>query len=350
VVRRAFLPSRDVVLNVFKVLDRTFLRLNENPLTRGFVFIGDTAPLPGDEPVAWRETAKRSLGKARYLLRVFLAIEIPVATLCMLLVGADTSAAPMTPLLFLVWIVAGLMVAAQSASLIAGERSHQTLEVLCTTPMAGREIVRQKFRAVQRLMLVLLVPFLTIFGFECAMKWNMPDRWNWGGNAPPFRMPLYLVASFLSVAVYLPLFAWLSFLIGLKVRTQARAIAGSMAAILGWCVLPLIFINLPLSILFPGSRMNTPYMLQLGRLASPLSIITANEESFRNDFVNAPWLAVMLNFIPYAVVLVLVRWLCLAQADRLLGRSEARLPEVDFDRAIAAAKPISPAPAGALEP
>src|SRR5262249_34230064 len=99
VVRRAFLPSRNVMLNVFQVLDRTFLRLNNNPLTRGLVFVGDTAPLPGDRPVAWRETAKRSLGKARYLLRVFLAIEIPVATLCLMLVFADMSAEPITPLL-----------------------------------------------------------------------------------------------------------------------------------------------------------------------------------------------------------------------------------------------------------
>src|SRR5579872_4997573 len=39
IVRRAFIAPRDAVLNVFKSLDRIFLRLNDNWLTRGFVFV-----------------------------------------------------------------------------------------------------------------------------------------------------------------------------------------------------------------------------------------------------------------------------------------------------------------------
>ena len=345
-IRRAFLPARNVVLNVFQILDRIFLRLNNNPVTRGFVFISDKAPLPGDEPVGWRETTKRSLGKGRYLLRVFVAIEVPVAVLCTMLIVAGSSAEPLTPLLFLVWIIAGLMVSAQSASLIAGERSHQTLEVLCTTPLTGKEILRQKFRAVRRLIVVLLVPFATIFTFECIMKWNLSVRWGVPGQDNRFHLPLYLTCSALSVGIYLLLFAWLSFLIGLKVRTQARAIAGAMAALVGWCVLPLIFVNLPLSILFPGPPWNVPYVIQLVKLASPLSIIMANEESFR-EFADAPWVAVVLNFLWYGLLLVLVRWLCLRNVDRLLGRVECNLPEVEYDRVVASVANRPPEPAAA---
>ena len=171
VVRRAFLPSNNVMLSVFKRLDRIFLRLNDNALTRGFVLVGDTAPLPGDDPVAWRETAKRSLGKAQYLLRVFIALEIPVAVLCVLVVGSANRGDVLGALLVPVWGIVVLILAAQSASLIAGERSHQTLDVLCATPLAGADIVRQKFRSVRRLMLVLAVPLFTVFGFgEAAMQ------------------------------------------------------------------------------------------------------------------------------------------------------------------------------------
>ncbi|MGE5193552.1 MAG: hypothetical protein ACM3U2_13745 [Deltaproteobacteria bacterium] len=349
VVRRAFLPPRNVMLNVFKVLDRIFLRLNDNPVTRGFVFIGDTAPLPGEEPVAWRETAKRSLGKARYLLRVFIALEVPVAILCTLLIVAESDARPLSPLVILLWIVSGLMVAAQSASLIAGERSHQTLEVLCTTPMSGREIVRQKFRAVRRLMLVLLVPFATIFIFESAMKWNMPAQWGWGAwsNGRQFSLPLYLACSALSVGIYLPLFAWLSFLIGLRARTQARAIVGAMAVLVAWCAIPPIFIRLPLSILTGGNAWNAPFILQLPMLASPMAIVVANEESFRFEFSGAPWVAVVLNFLGYGAILAVVRWACLRNVDRLLGRSENNLADVDFERLNRAPAAVPPQPAGA---
>jgi hypothetical protein len=344
VVRRAFLPPGNVMLNVFKVLDRIFLRLNDNPVTRGFVFVGDSASLPGDEPVAWRETAKRSLGKARYLLRVFIALEVPVAVLCTLLIVSESDVRPLSPLLILVWIVASLIVAAQAASLIAGERSHQTLEVLCTTPLAGREIVRQKLRAVRRLILVLLVPFATIFGFEAAMKWNMPV--HWGPMGREFNLPLYLSCAALSVAVYLPLCAWISFLIGLKVRTQARAISGAMAVLVAWCVIPPVFIRLPLSILAgPGSSLwDTPFVLQLPMLAGPMAIVIANEESFTFEFAGAPWVAVALNFLVYGAILVSVRWACLRNVDRLLGRTTNNRPEMDRDRltpALAARPPQS---------
>src|SRR5207248_10196859 len=109
-------PPRNLMLNVFKILDRTFARLNENRVTQGIVLIRDRAPLPGDEPVAWRETAKRSLGKARYLVRVFVAIEVPVAVFSTLvaLSGAGNTE-PLSMLLFVIWIVAVLMVSVQSA-------------------------------------------------------------------------------------------------------------------------------------------------------------------------------------------------------------------------------------------
>src|SRR5207237_1836102 len=127
-------------------------------------------------------------------------------------------------IVFLVLLVSVLLISAQSASLIAGERSRQTLDVLCVTPLSGRDIIRQKYRAVRRLMIVLLVPFLTLFYFVCGVKWHMPGRNQWGGPDQEFSLPLYLACSLLSVGIYLPMVAWLSLLIGLTVRTQTRAI------------------------------------------------------------------------------------------------------------------------------
>jgi hypothetical protein len=318
VVRRAFAPPGNVVLSVFKRLDKIFLRLNDNPLTRGRTFISNTAALPEDEPVAWRETAKRSLGKAQYLLRVFIAIELPVAAICVMAIFASLNAGPLQMLLLPVGVVSVLIVSAHSASLIAGERSHQTLDVLRTTPMLGRDIIRQKFRSVQRLMLVLLVPFLTVFFFECSMRWRMPSPYAYAmpGSRREFDLPLYLTCSLLTVGVYLPMFAWLSLYIGLRVKTQTRAIVGSLIAILAWCVAPLLFVAMPLGIMFHPARDGG---FGFVFLLSPASIMAFNEEGHWGEFGNRAWLAVILNFAAYGLILAWLRKKCYQHADRLLG-------------------------------
>ena len=317
IVRRAFVPPGNVVLSVFKRLDRIFLRLNDNPITKGRTIVGDTLALPVDEPVAWRETAKRSLGKGQYLLRIFIALELPVAALCLMTIFASENAASLSLLLLPVGVVSVLMVSVHAASLIAGERSHQTLDVLCTTPLLSRDIIQQKFRSVRRLMLVLLIPFLTIFFFKCAMQWGMPDP-NWRGyGRREFSLPLYLTCSLLTVGVYLPMFAWLSLYIGLRVKTQARAIIGALGAILAWCVGPLLFIILPIGIIFQPS-LHSPFGYLF--LLSPAMIMAFNETNdwpFRPD---NPWIAVVVNFAAYGFILFLLRRACYAHADRRLGR------------------------------
>src|SRR5262249_27329604 len=73
---RAFVPPKNVLLGIFQKLDQFF---NEaNTVTGGIVLIKDGDPLPGAEPVAWRETTKKSLGTFRYLFRVLVVLELPL--------------------------------------------------------------------------------------------------------------------------------------------------------------------------------------------------------------------------------------------------------------------------------
>jgi ABC-type transport system involved in multi-copper enzyme maturation permease subunit len=323
-VSRAFLPPRNVVLNVFKRLDRFFVRLNDNRVTRGFEFGAVGGSLPVDEPVAWRETAKRSLGTTRYLVRLFIALELPTAALCLILIVAALNSGPLTMVLFLLWIISALFIAVQSASLIAGERSQQTLDVLCTTPLSGRQILLQKFRSVRRLMYVLAVPIATLVAFECGMRWRMAPI-HWRGIQHEFDLALYVTCSILSIAVYFPLIAWLSFLIGLKVRTHARAIMAATATIVVWCVAPIFLVTIPLEILFghPG-RLDREF-INCSTLLGPATIIPINEFSELPEF-GSPWLAVCSNFLVYGALALLFRTMSLDNADRWLGRSS----DLDF--------------------
>ncbi len=320
-VRRAFLAPRNILLGTFKRIDRLFQRLNKNRFTRGIVVGGSETSLPEGRPVAWRETQKRSLGRARYLVRVFLALEIPTTVMCFIVAfpGAghrSTNPDAIAIILFVLWGIAVLMVAAQSASLIAGEKSHQTLDVLCTTPLSGREIVLQKYAAARRLIDVLLAPFCTIFFFHCAMKWNM------GWFTPPnraFDLPLYLVTSLLTITIYLPLAAWLSVAAGLKLRTQSRAILAATAGLVVWCAAPVLFITMPLSFSL-GRFGQHRELVACSSLLSPAGIVPFNEFDGLHE-LGEPWLMVTLNFAFYAALIVAVRSACLRNADRWLGRT-----------------------------
>jgi ABC-type transport system involved in multi-copper enzyme maturation permease subunit len=333
-VARAFLPARNRVREVLSSVDRRVFGIEERCTSSGSPAPTDPAQLPGDEPIAWRETSKRWLGRPRHFLLILLLIEAPLLLafgliIVTMLVNDDAYIIGwgIIGLIFsLLWLLAVLIVSVRAASLIAGERSHQTLEVLCTTPVTGREILLQKMRAVRRLILLFVVPFATLFCFQVLWTTVIQTRWRYGWPEPyEFDAFRYLVCSALGVAVYLPLTAWVSLLIGLRVRTQARAMIGSLAAIVLGCAAPLVFFVIPLGILFPdASRQDNGRLMFWASLTSPASITVLNEFQTRVlDQFNHPWLAITLNFAAYGALLFVIRRTCLAHADCWLGRSDA---------------------------
>ena len=116
-------------------------------------------------PLLAKELIEQSARKRTYAVRV---------------VYACLSFTAVKALLFFMWAMAVMIVAVQSSSLIAGERSHQTLDVLCTTPLAGRDILLQKITGVRRLMILLWFPMLTAFWVEprAAAAMDQPRREN----------------------------------------------------------------------------------------------------------------------------------------------------------------------------
>ena len=320
IVRRAFAPARNMLLKVFHRLDGVFQRLNQNRVTKGIILINESATLPGGDPVAWRETRKKSLGTFRYLIRIFVATEIPVLLICLLMAGSSDNSGmeAVSAVLFIVWIMSALLVCVKAATLISGERSHETLDVLLSTPIRSDELVRQKFRGVRRLMFVLAIPLATIVLFQTYMRLGFSSIFSDEEDSPL----LYFLAAGLAVAVYLPLVAWVSFAIGLRVKSQARAIFGSLAVIVGWCAVPLI-LGVSIMELF---RMHGDSVFHYLLLTSPAAIIPFAEFSELDEFNNTPWVAVLFNYSFYIPILLFVRWQSLAFAARHLGRAESAAP------------------------
>lgn len=59
-------------------------------------------------------------------------------------------------------------------------------------------------------------------------------------------------------------------------------------------------------------------------LLSPATIIGVNESYQLREFGDRPWLAVAVNSAAYGIMLLLLRQVSLANADRFLGRTEER--------------------------
>jgi len=303
-VRRAFVAPRNAVLQVFHYLDGVANEANE--ITGGVVLFEDQNLLPEDQAIAWRETAKKPLGTARYLFRVLTILELPILATCQIIQGKSRSAADsVSVLLFVLWAVSAVLVAVHAAGLLSSERTRQTLDVLLTIPMTGRQIILEKFQGVRRLMIVLLVPFATIFWFQ---DW-------WRGLSTYY----YWFCSALTVAIFLPLVAWFSLWVGLKIRSQRRAILTSLSVISVWAIVPLAM-QYGLGRLLGDSVLRaSSYVFAL----SPSLVIPAVERVGINRAISPSMTELAqyaVSFAVHAGLLFFFRAQCLRRADTLLGR------------------------------
>jgi ABC-type transport system involved in multi-copper enzyme maturation permease subunit len=309
-VERAFVPPRNVLLLLFQALDNIFNEWNQ--VTGGVVLVRDGSRFPEDRPVAWRETAKKSLGTFRYLFRVLVVLELPILGIATTSqISAVRSDSPLSRFLYLVWGVAAAMVAVHAASVVSSERSRQSLDVLLTTPLSGADLLKQKMAGVRRLFRVLLVPFASIFLFHHWFR-------SYGLDFT------YVALSVASVCVFLPLTAWLSMWLGLVLRTQMRAVFAALSAVSLLAGLPWLARVLLSDVWGLALPAEVRWLLALG----PASVIPrleawhALDRRFGEETVWMEAGLLTLGLALYALAAGLLRWQCLRRSDRLLGRVE----------------------------
>jgi ABC-type transport system involved in multi-copper enzyme maturation permease subunit len=329
--RRAFIPPRNVLLQLFHALDRFFNEWNQ--VTGGVVLIRDGSALPLDRPVAWRETAKKSLGTFRYLVRVLVVIEVPILFVSQLVnIDMIRGHHAMTVLFYMLWFASAAMIALHAGNVIAAERSRQTLDVLLATPMSGEELLLEKMAGVKRLLMVLAIPFATIILFE---HWFRDYGWRWDENG----WGLWYVAESVLVFMALGKFAtWLVFWIGLKTKSTLSAIFMSLGAMAALCLVPVFIAMAAPSFTSGQTTRNVTAVLAM----NPATLIRVVEE-MPTDQYRLGW-GISLNVFPflfcaaitgYFALGVGLRMLCLNNADRLLGRSWSA-DEADSQEAAAA--------------
>jgi|GEM_PF-310010 ABC-type transport system involved in multi-copper enzyme maturation permease subunit len=335
VVRRATAQPRNLLLKIFRSLDSLFWTLNQH-FGRGIVLSRGSSRLPADRPIAWRETTHRTLGTARYLVRIFILLEFPVLFVCAMCVGSSGGGLEiMSVMLMMIWVVVSLLICGASTSLISAERSSQTFDTLLTTPLTNRDILRQKFVGTRRLMFVLSVPLLTIYSFQTMLRFDVPGlgprRWGLEEMDPTSLTWCYFATGLTTVLIYLPMISWLSFWIGLKIRSQGKAICAAVGTLVAWCLIPLL-------VLFPFiimMEMNGTGEGELLTIVSPMMIIPFNEFANYPD----PWEAFYINTAVYGTIMLIMRFACLFRSVRLLGRHDSVPSEsvADVHRALGTA-------------
>jgi ABC-type Na+ efflux pump permease subunit len=205
----------------------------------------------------------------------------------------------------------------RAAHSIASERVNQTLEVLLTTPISGRDIVRHKVHGAWRFSLVLAVPIATVILLEA---WAEGGAWR---GYHEYSRPAYVAMSLIPIVIFFPMLTWLATLLGLRMRTRGRATILSVVLVTAWVLLPFLVLIL-IGELFrlvdvdalPGSLL---FLLSPGLVVFFPEIWEIVDDLYGNSY----WWAFGLAYVWYALLWFGFRWLCLRKADAWLGRTSA---------------------------
>ncbi len=235
-IRRAFVSSSSVLLKLFKSVDGFFTKLNDRT-TGGVVLIKDRDSLPLFDPVAWRERSKKSLGKARYLIRILVVLEGPILFICLATASQTTDFSGLRGLLLFMWGLSALIIAVKASTLISSERARETLEALLSTPLTAKEIMTQKIAGMKRLMLVLAIPVLTIHFTILLMRFDAATVLLRPTMHSTMAILSYSVMVVLTTWTVMHLLAWLSVLLGLRSTTQSKSVMTAITVIAAWVMI-----------------------------------------------------------------------------------------------------------------
>lgn len=335
-VQRATAQPSQHVRRVFQRLDRTFRSINDR-LAGGLMVIRDDGDLPGDHPVAWRESRRGNLGRWNYLVRIVVAMQVPLWAN----IASQAIAKPLGQHTELVtWklvfcLLAMILVGVRSAGLIAAERTQRTLDVLLATPLSLRAIIGEKLAAVRRLMIVMSIPIVAVTWFRIWWNGHLVIRLlppgistHWDASAgPPAPMLIYLACLLLEISLHLLIASRLGFLVGLKAKTQGRAVAATLGALAAWMLLPLLFpalVQILGKLILSGPVERPDWLVMMSPLVLLLTSETRGLMNYRGE--PSPERIIALHYAVCVVAYLILIW-----ATRRAAASALVRPREAFD-------------------
>lgn len=278
--------------------------------------------LPGMQPLSWKESVSGICGHPRYRRYVTAGLTLLVVVGCGLVAaeGGHTDE-ELACVYFLTTGSVALAVVARSATLFSSERSRQTLDILLVSPLTNQELLSQKFFGVRHWMRIWAVPVLVLIVSDCLIKKYQWEEWYnrpWvsGRHDYSFSAGLYLVSQVVTVWIYLHMLAWLSVLIGLKIRKPAAALMMSLGAIIAWALIPLIITVVAVELSGVSPRDGAAMFL----LSSPFPYLLLNQVGGLYEMAGSPLTLFALNTLIYGSAMLVLRWLCFRRVGHLLQR------------------------------
>ena len=241
---RAFVPPRNIMLEIFQRADRFFNELNDST-TGGVVLVPDRETLPIFQPITWRETRKKSLGTFRYQFRILMFLLAPLIFVIAAILsdGRNDFTSPFRGFPVFFWIVSVICLTIHSTGVIAAERIRQTLDVLLVSPLTPTEIVLEKLSGVRRMIKILTVPFAVLVLFQ-AIWTGYVLQGSMQQNQRSVDFWLELVTATLVPIFYMPIIMWVGFQFGLRARTQIQAILATFTTVVLACIIPFVLVVL----------------------------------------------------------------------------------------------------------
>ncbi|NQU39779.1 MAG: ABC transporter permease [Lentisphaerae bacterium] len=284
---------------------------------------GREASLPDGTPVAWRERSRAAVCMPRHMFRLFSLVCIPAGTLLVLLAASSgiffcsgegcyrhgREVGELALFILFLWLPAILVPAVYVANLISGERTDQTLDVLLTTPIEPRDILRQKMAAVPRLVLLVTAPIIMTIVVEFVGKYVRHGELGKG--------MLYLMLALGSIVVYEWLFVWVAMSCSLRSRRRAVVVMQTLLRILGLIVVPFLLMLL-YGLVFGGGAFEHESML----FTSPTGLFILTELAGLDEAAHIA--AGIVGLLAYGVIGWFTCLHCFSRASQLLHRTPQR--------------------------
>ena len=303
-VSRAFQGTHNYLLQFQREVDR--FAQDANRLVGDIELLRPKNAKPASNPVRWRETDRRALGRTRYLVRLLVLIELPLIAVAWM-VNREVGLAH-TVLRSVLWLGSFILVGVHASGLIAGERSNRTLDVLLTTPIEGRSILLEKASGLGRLIIVMGVPAITIAVIEYL---KLPPS-----AQHPGLFSTDLLWSIACAVVWLPAIGWFALWVSTRVRTATRATLVVLITVAGGLLVPTVIAAI---VRTAGA---SDSVLHLIGIFSPTQI-QATLSPYTAQMFSLPRLPVWVYIVHFGIligVIVLCRFLALRDIDSVLGR------------------------------
>jgi ABC-type transport system involved in multi-copper enzyme maturation permease subunit len=270
--------------------------------------------LAGMRAVAWREMNRTPLARLpAQILVVFL-----IVTSLLWLAQPEYFIRPPDNVIlvhFCLMLISALLMTSIGSRTFTSERERETMDLLLTTPLSTEEILRDKLAAASRIRTFLMLVFVGLM----AVRLLSTDYEN---NRQPYAPDpaVYAVSSLLYCYLHLTFCTWISVMFSLILKTQMRAMIGSLLVILGVCfgTLMVLLILMTLFGIWDDGSIPNPALI------SPFFVYVSNElmEVQRLSRGIAPEITVSLNLLGYSAVVLGLQTVVRLKAGEWLGRKD----------------------------